>query len=272
MNDTISVIMAVYNCEDTVGRCIDSILAQTYNDWVMIICDDGSTDNTFSVLSKYKERYPERFILLKNDKNMKLPYSLNRCLEHVHTKYVARMDGDDTSKPNRFETELNFLKSHPQYDLVSCGVEVFDGREVLGIVTLKDVPEKCDAVKRSCFSHAGILTYKYVYDKLGGYNLSPNVVRVEDYDLWCRFFEAGFLGYNLKDVLYTEYENEKNLSRKTAGASINWAKTSFKYIRLFELPFWYAKYPIRRLLTIIVPKSVYRFVHNTKLKKKKWQK
>ena len=54
MNDRVSVIMATYNCADTVGKAIDSILAQTYENWVMIICDDGSADNTLEILNRYK--------------------------------------------------------------------------------------------------------------------------------------------------------------------------------------------------------------------------
>ena len=77
MNDKISVIMAAYNCEKTVGKAIDSILAQTYDNWVMIICDDGSTDGTMSVLNRYAQEHPGKFVIIRNEQNSKLPYSLN---------------------------------------------------------------------------------------------------------------------------------------------------------------------------------------------------
>ena len=85
MDGKISVIMAVYNCENTVGKAIDSILAQTYTDWVMVICDDGSTDGTWNVLERYQAEYPDRFVLIKNDGNRQLPYSLNHFLHYVKT-------------------------------------------------------------------------------------------------------------------------------------------------------------------------------------------
>ena len=106
MNDKISVIMAAYNCEKTVGKAIDSILAQTYENWVMIICDDGSTDGTMDVLNRYAGEYPDKFVIIQNETNSKLPYSLNHCLQYVQTELVARMDGDDWSTPDRFEKQV----------------------------------------------------------------------------------------------------------------------------------------------------------------------
>lgn len=80
---------------------MDSILAQTYTNWVMICCDDGSTDGTLGVLRRYDEQYPGKFIVLENGENRKLPYSLNHCHEHVETELVARMNADDWSLPER---------------------------------------------------------------------------------------------------------------------------------------------------------------------------
>ena len=98
MNDQISVIMAAYNCEKTVGKAIDSILAQTYENWVMIICDDGSTDGTMAVLNRYAEQYPDKFVIIRNEKNSYLPFSLNHCLQYVQTDLVALMETVDTGK------------------------------------------------------------------------------------------------------------------------------------------------------------------------------
>ena len=121
--------MATYNCADTVEKSIDSILAQTYENWVMIICDDGSSDNTLEILHRYKKAHPDKFVIIQNDCNRKLPYSLNHCLKYVRTELVARMDGDDWSTPDRFEKQVTFLKTHPEYDLVGTGVTVFDGKK-----------------------------------------------------------------------------------------------------------------------------------------------
>ena len=77
----VSVIMGIYNCERTLSEAINSILEQTYTNWELVMCDDGSTDGTYALAEQYREKYPEKIILLKNERNMKLSYTLNRCLE-----------------------------------------------------------------------------------------------------------------------------------------------------------------------------------------------
>ena len=99
----ISILMGIYNCADTLSQAIDSLLSQTYPHWKLIMCDDGSTDNTYNIAKQYTKKYPEKIILIKNKKNMGLNFTLNHCLEYADTKYVARMDGDDVSLPQRFE-------------------------------------------------------------------------------------------------------------------------------------------------------------------------
>ena len=120
MNLRISILMGIYNCADALSEAIDSILKQTYTEWKLILCDDGSSDNTYQIAEHYREKHPDKIVLIKNNKNMGLNYTLNHCLEYADTEYVARMDGDDISLPNRFEEEIKFLDSNPQYALVSC--------------------------------------------------------------------------------------------------------------------------------------------------------
>ena len=77
----ITVIMGIYNCAETLAESLDSLLAQTYNDWNLVMCDDGSIDETYAVAEKYRSDYPDRIKLIKNERNMGLNYTLNRCLE-----------------------------------------------------------------------------------------------------------------------------------------------------------------------------------------------
>ena len=76
----ISVLMGIYNCAETLGAAIESILAQTFTDWELILCDDGSSDDTYAVAEGYQQQYPEKIKLLKNEKNMGLNYTLNHSL------------------------------------------------------------------------------------------------------------------------------------------------------------------------------------------------
>ena len=122
----ISIIMGIYNCASTLDEAIESIIAQTYPNWQMIMCDDGSSDNTYEVAEKYVKSDPERFVLIKNETNQGLNITLNNCLAIADGDYVARMDGDDISLPERFEKEVDFLNNHPEFAIVSTPMILFD--------------------------------------------------------------------------------------------------------------------------------------------------
>ena len=271
MNDKISVIMAAYNCEKTVEKAIDSILAQTYENWVMIICDDGSTDGTLEILNRYAGMYPEKFVIIQNEKNSKLPYSLNHCLKYVQTELVARMDADDWSTPDRFEKQVYFLKAHPEYDLVSTGVTVHDGEEPIASIIKIPEPNRETILRQNAFSHATIMTYKRVYDALGGYSLDPSALRVEDRELWFRFLAAGFRGYNMPDELYVMVENVGAVKRRTLQACINGAKTASRGLKLLGYRGWVCWKPYMNVLKFFVPTFLYQKIHKYRLENKKIQ-
>jgi len=269
MGDKISVIMAVHNCEKTVDKAIQSILEQTYTNWVMIICDDGSTDNTLEVVKGYEAKYPDKFKVIQNEGNKKLPYSLNHCLQHVETDLVARMDGDDWSMPTRFEIQVNFLKEHPEIDLVGTGVAVSDGEHQIGSIVKTPTPTKETMLTQNAFSHATIMTYKRVYDALNGYSLDPTVLRVEDVDLWCRFLSAGFVGHNLPDELYVILEDINAVRRRSFRARLNEAKTRRNGYRLMGFRGWVTIKPYLGILKSLVPAKLYQIIHERRFKKNK---
>ena len=266
MNNQISVIMATYNCEKTVDKAIQSILAQTYTDWVMIICDDGSSDGTLEILNRYKQDYPGKFCIIENDRNRKLPYSLNHCLKYVKTDYVARMDGDDWSMPERFEKQIAYLKAHPEVDLVGTGIVVSDGEKTLTTIVQPRQPKPEDMLSSNCFSHATIMTYKRVYDALDGYSLDPTVERCEDLDLWSRFFAKGFIGHNIDDELYVILEDENAVHRRNLRNRLNTARTlTAAYKRMGLKGFRCFKKAYFQVLTYFVPMGIYKKLHVWKM-------
>ena len=89
----LSVITGIYNCENTLKDAIDSILNQTFSDWELVLCDDGSSDNTYTIAEEYRNNYPHKIVLLKNDHNLGLPETLNKCLSVAKGEFIARRDG-----------------------------------------------------------------------------------------------------------------------------------------------------------------------------------
>lgn len=235
-NEKISVIMGIYNCAETLPEAIESILAQTYTDWELILCDDASADDTFEVAEEYRKQYPDRIILIRNKKNRKLAFSLNRCLKYSTGKYIARMDGDDRCLPERFEKQVDFLKKHPEYDLVGTAMRRFDSSGTGYINYSVENPDYYTLKKRIPFHHATILTYKYVYDKVNGYTVAPRTVRGQDLDFWFKFYHAGFEGFNLRDPLYLVREDRNAVRRRTVKVRINGLKTKIIGFRLLGYP------------------------------------
>lgn len=261
----ISVIMACYNCEKTLHKAVDSIIAQTYQNWVLICCDDGSVDGTLAILKEYQKADPDRFVVITNPENKKLQFSLNHCLEYVETELVARMDADDWCTPDRLEKQVRFLKEHPEYDLVGTGVAVSDGEKQIASIVKTAVPTRETMLKDNAFSHATIMTYKRVYDALGGYSLEPWVERVEDVDLWCRFLAAGFKGYNMPDELYFILEDENAVKRRTLRARLNSARTRRCGYKLMGFSGWVCIKPYILVLYALVPNGLYKWVHHRRL-------
>ena len=125
-NPKVSIIMGIYNCEQTLGEAIESIVAQNFSDWELILCDDGSQDLTYKVARKYQQLYPQKIVLLQNKKNMGLNYTLNYCLKKAKGEFIARMDGDDVCVNTRLEKEVQFLEQHPEFAVVSSPMIMFD--------------------------------------------------------------------------------------------------------------------------------------------------
>lgn len=215
MFSTVSVIMGVYNSEATLNRAIDSIINQTFDDWKFIICDDGSSDSSLSILMEYKRDYPDRFIIIQNNQNKGLTYSLNECLKYADSQYIARMDSDDISLPKRLELQVQFLDNHPDIDFVSCGIERFDEMGVWKACKVKNnYPHKEDFLWSSVFVHPTVLIRRDILNSIGGYRDTWFTSRCEDYDLWMRLYAAGHVGYVLNQILFQYYEGRESFSKR----------------------------------------------------------
>ena len=165
----ISIIMGIYNCAETLPEAIDSVLTQTFSDWQLILCDDGSKDNTYGIAKEYQGRFPEKILLLQNEQNMGLNHTLNRCLQVASGEYVARMDGDDISLPTRLEKEAAFLDAHPEYAIVSTPMIFFDEHGDWGRSYAIEEPTKRDFIKHSpVHCHAPCMIRREAYLAVGG--------------------------------------------------------------------------------------------------------
>lgn len=256
----VSVILPCYNCEHTIKEAMDSIISQSYENWNIIVCDDCSTDRSYEILKEYKVQLGDKMILLKNEKNSKIATTLNHCLKYATGKYVARMDGDDRCKSDRFEKQVAFLESHPKYDCIGGGIEVFDETGIRGIRLTKEYPQKNEIFKSVPFAHPTVMMKRSVYDALGGYRVADETLRAEDVDLWFRFWQNDFKGYNLQEVLLEYRENPEDFKKRTLKAAIGTTKVLLKYWKEHEygirfLPLCYK--PI--MVTLLPRRFLYKY-------------
>lgn len=265
-NRTISIIMGIYNCANTLDEAIESILNQTYTDWKMIMCDDASTDETYLVAQKYVNKYPNKFILIKNEKNMGLNFTLNHCLKYADTKYIARMDGDDISLPKRFEKEVCFLEENPKYSIVSTQMEYFDEQGVFGKSRANGEPTCESIVKGTPFCHAPCMVRREAYEAVGGYSESKKLLRVEDYELWVKMYAAGYKGYNLPEVLYKMRDDRNATKRRKFKFRINEAYVRYLAVKRLGLSKKYLLYMIKPVLVGLLPTGLYTYLHKRRLK------
>lgn len=268
----VSIIMGIYNCADTLDEAVKSILEQTYQNWEMIMCDDGSTDDTVAVAQKYVEQDPKRFILLKNGKNKGLNYTLNRCLEQATGEFVARMDGDDISMPTRFEKEVDFLLSNPEFALVSTVMGMFDEHGDWGQTKVIQFPTKNDFCKHTpFFCHAACMIRKDVFIEVGGYTVDPKLLRVEDCHLWFKIYAAGYKGANIDEMLYKMRDDRNATRRRSLKARLNGIYVMWVGFHLVKMPYYKYGYvllcAIQELIKHLIPLQIYEYIHRRKFEK-----
>lgn len=201
---TVSIIMGVYNCKrpDLLRKSVHSIINQTYKDWEFLICNDGSTDGTTFNLLKGYEKKDERIRVFTYEKNQGLAFALNVCLKEAKGIYIARQDDDDESKPERLERLVEFAEKHPEYAIIGSIADVTDDDGVWGEYPLEEKPTKTSFYWNSPFAHPTVLMRKDALNAVGGYRVSKETQRHEDYDLFMRMYAAGYKGYNIQEKLY----------------------------------------------------------------------
>lgn len=262
---TISVAMAIYNCAPTLREAIDSIVNQTYKDWELILCDDCSTDNTLDIAKEYETKY-DNILVLKNERNIGLPASLNHCIEYAQGAFIARMDGDDISLPERFEKEIAVLESHPEYAIVSCAMINFDENGDWGIQRKPEHPVKTDFVFDSPVCHAPCIMRKDALADVGNYTVRKDLRRGQDYYLWHKFYCKGYQAYNIQEPYYKMRDDKNAVARRKLKSRIHGLKIQLEVTRNLKLPIWYYPFALRGILVGLLPDFMYERLHQKKIK------
>ena len=252
----ISVLMSLYNADKYLTEAMDSILAQTYPDFEMIVVNDKSTDKSGDILKAFAQKDP-RIVILENAQNLGLTRSLNRGLAIAKGEYVARMDADDISAPDRFQKQVAFLDMHPDYSFVSCIGRYID--ENGNPEQLRPFPETNEEIyammpKVDAVMHPGAMFRRKDIAQIGNYCEDFRVV--QDYDLWFRGMAAGYKFYNIQEPLVLFRRDESYNTRKSTAYRLVDYQVRKKGYRINKVPLHKRIYLLVPLALAYIPPKV----------------
>ena len=204
----VSVIMSCYNSQETVGKSIESILSQTYKDIELLLCDDGSIDNTLKILKNYED-FDSRVKVIKNEKNVGLTKSLNSLINESLGTYVARQDDDDFSLSHRIETQVVALEGMNLDFITSRATIIGKERLIPGLSFYFPISLLMNF--KNPFIHGTLLIKKDILKELGSYD--ERFYCAQYYKLFSELIARGYKYTTLKEPLY-KLNLKDNISSK----------------------------------------------------------
>ena len=198
MTPVVSILMPVYKTAPYLREAMDSMLSQTFSDFELIVLDDCSPDNAEEILDSYTD---SRIVRYKGEKNTGLSNVLNVGIGMARGNYIARMDSDDLSMPERLQIQVDYLEAHPDIDLVSVGMQMFGAKDEVWLREQDPEKVKIIALFHSPILHASSMWRRDSFEK-HGLRFRQEMVPAEDYDLWTRALVKGLKLVNLRQVLY----------------------------------------------------------------------
>jgi glycosyltransferase involved in cell wall biosynthesis len=258
----VSVVMPVFNSVLYVRQAIDSILNQTLKEFELIIIDDASTDGTKEILHSYND---ERIILIENEKNSGYVFGLNLAISIARGEFIARMDSDDVSLPNRLQLQLNYLLQNSDIVMVGSFYKIFNSERIIELpCEWSDI--KMELLFQNPFGHPTVMFRRHF---MVSFNLKYDINKVpaEDFDLWSRMSKLGVLSnipmvlleYRLHDQQISNRENSKQCQ---IAFEIGWSNF-ISYLKDFCNIHYLKKYSNYNLEIV----NMFYFVRNLKKNK-----
>lgn len=235
MAPEISVLMGVYYRRDSLDflrRSIQSILEQSFSNFEFLICDDGSSQEARSCIRTFAAK-DSRIRVIERHDLFTLSAKLNACLREAKGSFIARMDDDDRSHPDRFEKQLAYMRDARELEFLGSNVELWQSGQYVGIRKFPERPKVQDFLFAQPYIHPAMMFRRTALLAVGGYSEDKNCILCEDYDLLLRLYGKGCHGGNLQECLldYTIPDTAKG-SRKMKH---RWNESVTRYRRFREL-------------------------------------
>ncbi|HGF6562056.1 glycosyltransferase [Providencia sp. wls1922] len=212
MKELVSVILPVYNAEKFLHDSLNSVINQSYSNLEIIVIDDGSSDNSLSIIKNFNDKR----IKIISRENKGLIHSLNEGLNIAKGNYIARMDADDIARSDRIETQLKFLLKNKDISIVGSYANLIDENGVN--IGIKKKPSSDLTIKTICFFGSPFIHPAVMFNKLlikEQLYYSNEFIHAEDYELWSRLVACEkFKFFNIKDTLLDYRIVSTSVSRK----------------------------------------------------------
>ena len=265
----LSVISGAYNLCDCFSfeKSVESILSQSFTDFEFIICDDGSTDKTYEILLRFAES-DGRIKLLRNEKNLGLAATLNKCLSAASGEFIGRHDCDDYSAPDRFQKQIEYLKEHPEISILGTSSFLFDGFGVYDTLIYPRAVTDRDFLFNSPYQHGAVVFRASALREAGGYCAAKLTRRAEDYELFMRMQKYA-KGENLPEPLYYFLEDEKARKRRKFRYRIDEARIRYRGFRSLGLLPSGLAYVIKPLIVGLLPRKFLEMLRKRRRQKQR---
>ncbi|MBS3807943.1 MAG: glycosyltransferase family 2 protein [Bacteroidales bacterium] len=215
----VSVITPAYNSARHISGTIESVLAQTYRDWEMLIVDDGSSDHTLQIVQEYV-RQDSRIRLIPLYRHMGAAVSRNTAIKEARGRYIAFLDSDDLWHPQKLEWQLAFMNRY-SYAFTFTSYQRFKGKKARPLNVIR-APHQVDYRGYLKNTIIGTLTVIIDRQQTGSFEM-PNIRSSHDMALWCDILKRGFKAYGLRETLaYYRIMPGSNTAQKLRAAKDVW--------------------------------------------------
>lgn len=256
----LTVLMAVYNNEEFVEDAINSILTQTYSNFEFLIIEDASSDSSFSIIELVSGRDP-RIHVVRNKNNFGLGYCLRMGTRQAFGKYLARMDADDLSFPNRLEVQVDYLEKNQDIDIVgSTALEI----DFLGNVgRFKGMPALNKQIVENIWAcpiiHPSVTFRRQRIIDVGNYD--GTLRRRQDYELWFRCVKNGLKFSNIQmPLIYYRFDHITH-RKQSLELAIQQVKIGLNGCKMLKLPWWQKAAVTTPVWRAILPSSFQHFIY-----------
>lgn len=271
----ISVLISVYKSEK--AEYLDKALKSVWDDQtlkpnkIVLVLDGPLSSELTLVINWWKDKLRESILVIRNEKNIGLTKSLIKGISIIDTDYIARMDSDDISLPNRFEVQAAFLDKHPKIAVVGSNIiEFSDGAGDLGV---RIYPKNTESAKRTIYkanplAHPVVMMRKSLFDE--GIIYNEKYRTTQDLALWFDVLDAGYNVANIDEPLLRFRRNDSVYHRR-ANWSDSWLELKIHekgILKLYGVSPYKSLFPLARFAIRLLPDSWIKKLYNGGLRKK----